>query len=146
MGFCLNHAMNIWLQIKFRHYIIQTQESRIMNQESRIMNQESRIKSQESTVHRQGSQAWPHSLASRPLIRDGLSSRTLIGSGLRNRHLVKAFLITSSQYTSQSFHQTRARNSATSKRTNMGPTWKSCLYIYFRLIYLIKKKAIQVII
>ena len=116
------------------------QESRIKNQESRINTQYSRIKNQESTVHRQGSQALPHSLAIRPQIRDGLSGRTLMASGLKNRSVVKAFLITSSQYTSQSFHQTRARNSKTSMRTNMGPTWISCLNIYFRLIHLIKKK------
>ena len=81
--FWLNHTLSIWLQIKFRHYIIKTQDSRFKTQDSRLKtqdsrfkNQDSRLKNQESTVHRQGRQAWPHSLASRPPIRDGLSSRT----------------------------------------------------------------------
>ena len=83
--------MNIWLQIKFRHYIIKTKESILNTQYSRIKTQESRKKKQESTVHRQGSQAWPNSLASRPPIRDGLSRRTPMGSGLRNTPLSQSF-------------------------------------------------------
>ena len=56
--------MNIWLQIKFRHYIIKTQESRIKNQESRIKNHESRIKNQESRIH--SAQAGKPGLAPQP--------------------------------------------------------------------------------
>ena len=61
MGFCLNHAMNIWLQIKFRHYIIKTQDSRLMTQDSRIKNQDSRIKNPQCTGRegRLGLTAWP---------------------------------------------------------------------------------------
>ena len=51
--------MNIWLQIKFRQYIIKTQDSRLKTQDLRLKTQDSRINNQESTVHRQGSQAWP---------------------------------------------------------------------------------------
>ena len=87
--FWLNHTLSIWLQIKFRQYIIKTQNSRLKTQDSRIKNEE-------STVHRQGSKAWPLSLASRPPIRKPMAS------GLRNRPHVKAFLITSTQNSSQS--------------------------------------------
>ena len=98
--------MNIWLQNKFIHYVIKTQESILNTQESRIKTQESRIKNQESTVHRQWSQAWPNSLASRPPIRDGLSSRTPMGSGLRNRPISQSFPEHSSQYHRSVQHQT----------------------------------------
>ena len=80
--------------------------SRLKNQYSLIKNQESRLKNQESTVHRQGSQACPNSLASRPPIRDGLSSRTPMGSGLRNRPISQSFPEHSSQYHRSVQHQT----------------------------------------
>ena len=53
--------MNIWLQIKFRHYIIKSQESILINQESRIKTQESRIKNPQCTgmEARLGPTAWP---------------------------------------------------------------------------------------
>ena len=90
MGLCLNKSRYEYLvtkQVQTLYY----QDSRINTQYSILKNQESRIKNQESTVHRQGSQAWPNSLASRPPIRDGLSSRTPMGSGLRNTPLSQSF-------------------------------------------------------
>ena len=46
--------MNIWLQNKFRHYIIKTQESILNTQESRIKNQQCT-----GREARLGPTAWP---------------------------------------------------------------------------------------
>ena len=63
-GFLLNHAMNIYLQIKFRRYIIKTQDSRLKIQDSRLKNQYSILKNQKSTIH--SAQAGKPGLASQP--------------------------------------------------------------------------------